>query len=70
MANTSTTTTTTAPTAPQEQAPAHYLANPFRFGRLADAEKDEQLRRFTLIFQSLAALATIIFAVYAFSNKG
>lgn len=65
---TTATTTTTTPAATTQQ-PTHWLASPFHFGQLADSSKDDQLKRYTLIFQSLAALATIFVAMYALTQR-
>ncbi len=67
MQQTATATTTTPAATPQQ--PAHWLASPFHFGQLADDTKDTQLKRYTLIFQSLAALATIFVAMYALAQR-
>ena len=61
-----TTTDTTAPAAAPSSAP--YLALPWKFKRLDAASKDDSLKRYTFIFQSLAALVTVIVLVYGFTK--
>jgi hypothetical protein len=59
--------TMTATSSPAQSAP--WIAAPWKLTRLSDPIKDEQLKRYTLLFQSLAALATIIVVVYGFTRK-
>ncbi len=48
---------------------APYLTTPWAFTRYDDSTRDDVLKRYTLIFQALAALFTIILSVYAFTKK-
>lgn len=46
-----------------------YLTTPWALRKLDNTQRDEQLRRWAMLLQALAAVASIALAVYAFTKR-
>jgi hypothetical protein len=57
------------PTTPATNAAAPYITAPWKLPKFDDTTRDDQLKRYTMIFQALAALFTIILSFYALTRK-